>query len=331
MSEFIGIKDGWTEKNLTRKQILNRIEELDLKVSSLCMLVPYELNFMQKPNENENILNRVETIKNNKDLEYVIADSKLWTPGEVITVSFSGGDQQIIQKIQRTIMNSIQPFVSMKFNFVQGGGAKINVSLLNLANIGGSSAIGKQNGTQTVQIAANSLNVVQGFDWGEYLVCHEFGHALGLYHEFDQQYCGKSGVTCTGADSYSVMNYPSSMKTGSGASNARPSPNTMSRFSPKDIEWLTRVYKGSGTTPKRSITPQQFRAIQDYSTPQKSICQLKQYEPETNKLQSITLEPVSSTTCQTNRYSCLPILFIIIILLFLIITMLHKKSSKKRL
>lgn len=65
------------------------------------------------------------------------------------------------------------------------------------------------------------------------------GHTLGLAHEFDT--CGQNSILelvidCTGTDPTSVMNYPQTEK------------RTMDHYSPKDVEWLRKVYKGTGTT-----------------------------------------------------------------------------------
>ena len=65
------------------------------------------------------------------------------------------------------------------------------------------------------------------------------GHTLGLAHEFDT--CGQNSILelvidCTGTDPTSLMNYPQTEK------------RTMYHYSPKDVEWLRKVYKGTGTT-----------------------------------------------------------------------------------
>ena len=80
MSEFVGFKEKWVERGWTRKQMRDRIEELGLTVDSWCVLQPYELNFMQNPNANQDIEEDVESG------ERAIASSNLWTPGETITV-----------------------------------------------------------------------------------------------------------------------------------------------------------------------------------------------------------------------------------------------------
>lgn len=61
MSEFVGFKEKWVERGWTRKQMRERIEELGLTVNSWCVLQPYELNFMQNPNANQEIEEDVES------------------------------------------------------------------------------------------------------------------------------------------------------------------------------------------------------------------------------------------------------------------------------
>lgn len=41
------------------------------------------------------------------------------------------------------------------------------------------------------------------------------------------------------------MNYP--MGSSGGSADARPSPNCSDAYSPTDIQWLRKVYKGTGT------------------------------------------------------------------------------------
>ena len=126
MSEFVGIEEDWVEKGWTKKQMRDRIEELSLTTNLACMLIPYELNFMQNPDANAETLQIVEQMSEAGDYNYVKYVSNLWTPGETITVSFSGGNQTLYDSAKKYILQDIQPNVSMKFNFVANGG-RINV------------------------------------------------------------------------------------------------------------------------------------------------------------------------------------------------------------
>jgi hypothetical protein len=132
----------------------------------------------------------------------------------------------------------------MKLKFVSSGG-RVNVKFHNDPLMGGSSAIGKQKGNQTVQFSIHNLTINDlEFNWARYTILHEFGHVLGMYHEWDREMCKKSGITCTNIDKYSVMNYPSNSS--SGAINAVRNSYTMDVYSTKDKEWLLKVYQGNG-------------------------------------------------------------------------------------
>ena len=258
--ETIGIREGWLENGWTEEQMMARIQELNLPPPPYCALQPYYLNYMQQPNMNEIILKiRDETKKLTTDDSSWIAASNLWTPGQTINIVFSNSQNQ--EFIKACLLKYLQPNVSMKLNFPGGTSGDIIVNVTSLSGQGGNSAVGKQGRQQTVNLNGSSLsgadvNRLTGeggggkgtFYWPRYLVCHEFGHAMGLWHEWNREMCGRN-ITCSAAqDSYSVMNYPSGSS--GGASDAKPSPNCMDTYSPEDIKWLQTVYKGgqgSGT------------------------------------------------------------------------------------
>lgn len=238
MSEFIGLKEKWVERGWTRKQMRDRIEDLGLTVDSWCVLQPYELNFMQNPNANQEIEEDVESG------ERAIASSNLWTPGETITVQCNKTTlaDDFESTVQKYVMQDVQPYVSMKFKFVDPSeNGRIIVALHKQLKdkdgnqTGGGSAIGKREGgkRQLVTIALNSFTkgTIGKFNWTRATIVHEFGHVLGLNHEFDQKLCKESGYKCTGPDPLSVMGYPTK-------DNTKP----MDHFSPGDIKWLKSVY-----------------------------------------------------------------------------------------
>jgi hypothetical protein len=235
MSEFIGFKEKWVERGWTRKQMRDRIEELGLTVDSWCVLQPYELNFMQNPNANQEIEEDVESG------ERAIASKNLWKPGETITIQCNKTSlvDNFESTIKKYVMQDVQPYVSMKFKFVdQSEGGRIIVALFKKIEdkdgdpIGGGSAIGKKGERQVLSVSLNNFEKKDSkFNWQRYTIVHEFGHVLGLNHEFEQNLCKQSGITCTGPDPLSVMGYPT-----------KNSSKTMDHFSPGDIAWLKKVY-----------------------------------------------------------------------------------------
>ena len=148
----------------------------------------------------------------------------------------------------------------MKLNFPGGSSGDI---LVNVVNGGNNSSIGKTGRQQTVNLNApgianasmskvpETINTKDSgkFYYPRYIICHEFGHAMGLYHEWQRGNC--KGSNCSADDLYSVMNYFAGSSGGDPA--ARKLGTCMDSYSPTDIQWLEMVYKGGSTTPK--VTP----------------------------------------------------------------------------
>lgn len=76
------------------------------------------------------------------------------------------------------------------------------------------------------------------FNYIRYIIVHEFGHTLGLRHQFDRDLCKQSKVPCTD-DPQSVMNFPLGFSVGKNKDGIE---STMDHFSPGDIKWLKTVY-----------------------------------------------------------------------------------------
>lgn len=107
-------------------------------------------------------------------------------------------------------MQDVQPYVSVKFKFVPSGG-KVTARVLGANTIGGpggSTGVGKGSGTHTISFAQFFFKKSDKFDYTRFIIVHEFGHVLGLYHEFARDQCKQAGITCTDEDPLSVMNYP---------------------------------------------------------------------------------------------------------------------------
>lgn len=286
--ETVGIREGWLENGWTEEQMMNRIKELNLPPPPFCSLEPYYLNYMQQPNMNEIILKiREQTRAIGADDSAWIAASNLWTPGQTINIVFSNSNLQ--EFIKAVLIKDLQPHVSMKLNFPGGTTGDILVNVITMSGVGGNSAIGKTGRQQTVNLNSSSMGGANinsltsggggggrgGFSWARYLVCHEFGHAMGLWHEWNREMCGRNTTCSSAQDMYSVMNYPAGSS--GGASDAKPSANTMDTYSPEDIKWLERVYKGgSGNTSTSTSTTTTSTTTTTPSQPTKTTPSKKQ-------------------------------------------------------
>ena len=285
MSESIGIREGWIEKGWTEEQMMDRIKELNLPVP-WCSYQPYVLNFLQTPDMNQKTLQRIEETREIAEKEGSnawIAASNLWPPNKPINIVFSSSSYQDF--IKATLMKYLQPHISMQLTFSSGSSGDVMINVVSLAGQGGNSAVGRTGKQQTVNLGSANMNGADvnntaKFHWPRYTVLHEFGHCLGLWHEWNREMCGRNGVTCSGTqDSYSVMNYP--VGSSGGSSDAKPSPNCMDNYSPTDIEWLEKVYgKGpGGSTNKPSTQPPPGKTQQPKPQPPGKTQQPKPQSP----------------------------------------------------
>ncbi len=113
-----------------------------------------------------------------RDLAHVeriaLFTSKMWTPGDVLTVSFLGGSNAQQQKVV-ALAASMEKLVNLKFNFVASGGT---IRIAFNPSLGAWSYIGKD----CLGIARDQPTMNLGFDQaGTY--AHEWAHLLGGIHE----------------------------------------------------------------------------------------------------------------------------------------------------
>lgn len=241
------IENGWTEAEMNSRAYAYAAEhELDL----LCVLDPFYMNFLQEYGANDRVLYRWNAIKN------------LWTPGQTMNIAItSTSPADMSAYVKQAIMTHLQPHVSMKLVFVESAGTKadVTIDIKLLAKGGGNASLGKSNnGTGHVNLNTDRFRNVagdlsrldepahmstdRGFILTRYLILHEFGHVLGLDHEWLRENCGSSKTCSAASDPFSVMNYFNQGTT--GVQGVVVSTSTMDTYSPGDIEWLHQVYKG---------------------------------------------------------------------------------------
>ncbi len=323
------IENGWTEAEMNSRAYAYAAEhELDM----LCILDPFYMNFLQEYGSNDRVYYRWIAVKN------------LWTPGQTINIAFtSSSPADMSAYVKQAVMTHLQPHVSMKIVFVESTGSKadVTVDIKKMAAGGGQSSLGKSNsGTGHVTLNTDRFTNVAGdlsklnepahafkdggFILTRYLILHEFGHMLGLDHEWLRQNCGGTTTCSATTDPFSVMNYFNQGTT--GVQGVVVSTSTMDAYSPGDIEWMQRVYKGDGNvsgtvapssnpiivTPSRSISAQPFKTVGQSSFPSPVDQSSPSPSPVDQSSLSPSLLPTLSTPAPPKRLSTL---FIVIIVL----------------
>lgn len=311
----IGIVEEWKE-NLTEQQMAELSKQLKIPDDIICTLEPYYENFLQRTDYNEIFLKQLENSKKSDGVYQWVVGGKLWSPEETIDIVFNPGSLPALQEYVKTVvLRFLQPHVSMKLNFTSEAKSPNNIliNLIKMEKGGGSSSIGRKGGRQELTLNTDRFSnydastlsengntyISKKFVLQRYLILHEFGHAMGLAHEWSRTRC--SGDNCSVEDPYSVMNYFNQGTT--GAVGVKPSENCMDSYSPMDIEWLRKVY-----LPKSS-TPQTLQSTKSQGTAQllqKSANLDKQYDIPLNKSDKI------------NIFSIIVTFFIILIFIILI-------------
>jgi serralysin len=111
-----------------------------------------------------------------------------WKPSQTLNISFLNGDRQIHEKVERIAKRWVEQ-ANLKFNFCSNSGDESDIRIG--FNWNGDLDSWSYIGTDANNIKSNKPTM--NFGWlgadtsdSEYLsiVLHEFGHALGLIHEF---------------------------------------------------------------------------------------------------------------------------------------------------
>lgn len=285
--ESIGIREGWIDNGWSEAQMMARIDELGLlplAMSTGCLMMPVYLNFIQNPDTNVIVRDIVQTIhrklgsdksessegttgttvpdlNDDNGSAAWISDTNLWTPGQPITIGFA---PNTVNKdyIKQTLINELQPHISMKLEFPDGattGDIVVNTEAMS-GGIAGYADVGSvksrnRGGNNKVHLSDTLMakgkvsskpgvptpysgaggGSAAAFDWPRYVITHEFGHAMGLWHEWSREKCNLNGVKCSAQqDKNSVMNY--------GGSGPTQSTVMFDTYSPEDINWLRSVY-----------------------------------------------------------------------------------------
>jgi hypothetical protein len=173
-----------------------------------------------------------------------------YKPGSELKIQITG-TEKFKSDIKNVLMTAAQPFINLKFTFVDSGG---NVTFDNNYTGGG---VTRCLGCQSPSISVSSAQVG--------LVIHEFGHALGMHHEMKnpnikltwiesvllQMYgnaefvksqittpVNASSVNATAFDKDSVMIYPLPAKT----NKEGIAMGGINKYTDLDRQWLAMTY-----------------------------------------------------------------------------------------
>ena len=187
-----------------------------------------------------------------------------YKPGSALKIQING-TQKFKDDVKAVLTNNAQPYINLKFNFVDSGG---NVVIDNNYKGGG---VTRCLGCQSPSISISSAEVG--------LVLHEFGHALGMHHEMKnpnikltwnqsvllKQYGNKlqfvnsqileklpaKDVTATAFDKNSVMIYPLPAST-----NAEGiAMGGVNKYTDLDRQWLETTYGKPSQPPPPISSP----------------------------------------------------------------------------
>ena len=235
--------------------------------------------------------------------------SVFYKPGSTLKIQIIGS-AQFISGVKNVLVTHAQPFINLKFQFVDSGG---DVTIDNNYSGGG---VARCLGCQKPSISISSA--AQG------LVLHEFGHALGMQHEMKnpnikltwiesvliQSYGGaafvKSQITSTvnpstvnalAFDKNSVMIYNLPANTNKEGVDMRPS----NVYTDIDKQWLVMTYGPPvGFTGTVAKTPSLTPPKQTVTPPKKTVA------PKNTTSSKVTLAPTKVAQAPSQQLDLLP-------------------------
>jgi hypothetical protein len=215
-----------------------------------------------------------------------------YKPGNELKIQITG-TEKFKTDVKNVLMTGAQPFINLKFNFVDSGG---NITIDNNYTGGG---VARGLGSQKSSISISSAQTG--------LVLHEFGHALGMHHEMKNpnikitwiesvlvQMFGNAdfvnsqitsslpanSVTATAFDKNSVMIYPLPART----NKEGIAMDGVNKYTDLDRQWLTMTYGQPQQPPPSTQRTQSPPSTQRTQSPPST--QRTQSPPSTQRTQS---------------------------------------------
>ncbi|MFJ2365458.1 matrixin family metalloprotease [Pseudomonas sp. NPDC087697] len=108
--------------------------------------------------------------------------TKYWEPGRTLKIALYDEDQETIERV-KTAASKWLPYINLKFNFVSGEEGDIRIYINYAGDGGGKSAVGTDALIISPAYPTMTVDAAPETPRFEFIVLHEFGHALGLDHE----------------------------------------------------------------------------------------------------------------------------------------------------